>query len=72
MEKKNKIKWSLLFATLIVYIPNNNNVANLFTKILLHDTKRNFTSDLELWESNRLKEKRWRKMNSLQKVRTEK
>ena len=72
MEKKNKIKWSLLFATLIVYIPNNNNVANLFTKALLHDTERNFTSDLELWESNKLKEKRWRKINSLQKVRTEK
>jgi len=41
-----------------VYISSNNNIADLFTKTLLCDTTRNFTLDLELWNGNKVKEKR--------------
>jgi len=41
-----------------VYIPSNDNIANLFTKTLPCDTTRNFTSDLGLWDGNKVKEKR--------------
>ena len=42
----------------LVYIPSNDNIANLFTKALPCDTRRNFTSDLGLWNGDKVKEKR--------------